>query len=379
MFRRFAILALSLAAFDASRAAELTDILDLPAEHTPFALSTTLVDIERTGQRLVAVGEYGVILYSDDEGASWRQAKVPVQTMLTAVDFPDSDLGWAVGHDAVILHSRDGGATWERQLDGRSTGRLLLEAAVAWEADVQARADAAGDEAGEELLMELDAAQLAVSDAEREIEVGPNRPFLDVEFTDRQHGIAVGAFGYLFETRDGGQTWKSASSHVPNFEGLHLYAIAGNGGDRLFLVGEFGFAARSTDGGASWERLDLGYDGTLFNLTVSRNAVWLFGLRGNAFYSSNGGQDFATVKLPVEASLLGGAGLPGGGVVLVGTGGAFAALRDGGATVEALNSGARRNLAAVAVDGEGNFVLAGEGGIRRQTANGDHLPASYSQ
>jgi photosystem II stability/assembly factor-like uncharacterized protein len=54
------------------------------------------------------------ILTSEDGGATWRtQAKVPAS--LYAVRFADASNGWAVGDAALIYHTRDGGATWTEQ------------------------------------------------------------------------------------------------------------------------------------------------------------------------------------------------------------------------------------------------------------------------
>ena len=64
------------------------------------------------GSRLVVVGERGHVLLSDDNGASWAQASVPVRVLLTAVHMRGERTGWAVGHDATILRTRDDGETW---------------------------------------------------------------------------------------------------------------------------------------------------------------------------------------------------------------------------------------------------------------------------
>ena len=45
---------------------------------------TVLQAITQAGQRLVAVGERGLVLLSDDAGKHWRQAQVPVSVTLTA-------------------------------------------------------------------------------------------------------------------------------------------------------------------------------------------------------------------------------------------------------------------------------------------------------
>src|SRR6185295_6805846 len=90
------------------------DPANKPAEHEPFAATSLLLDLARAGSRLVAVGERGHVMLSDDEGATWRQAKsVPTRDMLTAVFFADGEYGWAVGHDETILNTVDGGRSEE--------------------------------------------------------------------------------------------------------------------------------------------------------------------------------------------------------------------------------------------------------------------------
>jgi photosystem II stability/assembly factor-like uncharacterized protein len=91
------------------------DAANLPAEIEPLAATSLLLDLGLAGKRLVAVGERGHVLLSDDQGATWRQARsVPTRDMLTAVYFVDADYGWAVGHDETILNTTDGGETWVR-------------------------------------------------------------------------------------------------------------------------------------------------------------------------------------------------------------------------------------------------------------------------
>ena len=54
------------------------DVLDAPATKSPLAPRTLLNGLARAGDRLVAVGQRGHALYSDDLGTSWKQADVPV-------------------------------------------------------------------------------------------------------------------------------------------------------------------------------------------------------------------------------------------------------------------------------------------------------------
>ena len=70
----------------------------LPAEHVSAAASTQILAATRAGKRIVAVGDHGVVLLSDNDGKTYRQAKtVPVSSTLTAVAFTDASTGWAAG------------------------------------------------------------------------------------------------------------------------------------------------------------------------------------------------------------------------------------------------------------------------------------------
>ena len=81
-----------------------------------LATKAPLLALTQIGPRLVAVGDFGVILLSDDAGATWRQAEsVATRNMLTAVTFADANRGWAVGQGGTVLHTADGGQNWALQ------------------------------------------------------------------------------------------------------------------------------------------------------------------------------------------------------------------------------------------------------------------------
>ena len=265
--RSFALLAPA-----ASPAAELRDVLDTPAATSAFARMGLLNGLARAGKRVVAVGQRGHVLYSDDAGRTWVQAKVPVSSDLVAVTFPTPSHGWAVGHDGVVLHSADAGATWIRQLDGRSAGQAM----VAWYA-----AEAAKGGSG-------DAAKL-LDEAKRFAEQGAENPFLDVWFENERTGFVVGAFNLILRTADGGKTWEPWLHRTDNPKTLHLYAIRPAGG-ALYIAGEQGLLLKLDAQSGRFRALELPYQGTLFGITGSAKSAVVFGLRGNAFRSADGGK-----------------------------------------------------------------------------------------
>src|SRR5690606_23612359 len=91
---------LALAAPLPLQAADAAAVLSI---ESPLAVTSLLLDVTHAGKRLVAVGDRGHILFSEDAGRNWVQARVPSRQLLTAVYFVDDKHGWAVGHDAQIL------------------------------------------------------------------------------------------------------------------------------------------------------------------------------------------------------------------------------------------------------------------------------------
>ena len=61
------------------------DVLDTPAQKSPLASRGIVTGLGRAGKRVVAVGQRGHVLFSDDAGEKWQQAEVPVSADLVAV------------------------------------------------------------------------------------------------------------------------------------------------------------------------------------------------------------------------------------------------------------------------------------------------------
>lgn len=264
---------------------------------TPKAQTSAMLAVARAGQRLVAGGERGVVLLSDDQGSSWRQAPTPARASLTAVQFVDAQHGWALGHLGVILRTQDGGATWTKQMDGFQLIKLFEQAA-------QHLGDDKAAQAAEDYV------QLLSDD-------GPDKPWLGLHFTDAQNGIVVGAYNLALRTRDGGATWQPISFALPNPKSLHLYSVKVLG-NTVVIVGEQGLLMRSDDGGATFTTMTSAYKGTWFGLVIVGEADWLvYGLRGTAYRTTDRGANWQPVATNVSVTLSSGLRLKDGRVVLV--------------------------------------------------------------
>ncbi|MBW7850342.1 MAG: hypothetical protein H3C38_07600 [Rhodospirillales bacterium] len=319
--------------------AELADVLDRPSLQTPRAATRTLLAVARADQRLVVVGERGIVLFSDDDGATWKQASVPVSVTLTNLHFIGREKGWAVGHSGVVLHTSDGGKNWIKQLDGITAAQIML--------------DAARQRGGPEL-----------AEAEALVADGPDKPFLDVWFRDASHGFVVGAYGLAFATDDGGKTWQPWSSRLPNPMGKHLYRICWRG-DELWIAGEQGALFRSLDGGGSFVEVESPYEGTFFGAVAGdAGEIVAYGLRGNIFQSPDG-LTWSKVANQAEASVSDGLRLADGTLILVDEAGRTLHSADGGRTFRPLPELQPWPVTGVAQAPDGHLILIGVRGVTR--------------
>lgn len=328
-------------------AAAVGSPLSTPAMQVAPAQKSVLIDLARAGERLVAVGERGLVLLSDDHGQSWRQAAVPVSVSLSAVQFVDATHGWAVGHAGVVLASRDGGESWSVQLDGVRAAQIELDAAKAEQADA----------------VDQDSAEARIQSAERLLADGADKPLLALEFVDAQRGLIVGAYGLALQTRDGGASWQSVVGHIDNPMGMHLYAISRQG-TSWFLAGEQGYLARSDDDGASFAQLASPYEGSFFTLqSRTDGALLVGGLKGHAFISRDAGASFQQLPVRMPVSFSDATRLADGHVVLANHAGLL--LVSQGDALRPLRKPLGKPVSSLIEAADGSLIVAGFTGLLR--------------
>jgi photosystem II stability/assembly factor-like uncharacterized protein len=352
-FVRSAVITLALAA--AAARADWTDPALADAEPMPQAASALVLDVTVLDDgRLVAVGERGHVLLSDDRGGSWRQAPVPTRATLTAVA-ASGDVVIAAGHDGVIVRSTDAGDSWTRVRE-----------------------------------------DVFDPDSERTTN---GAPLLDVLMLDGNRALAIGAYSLMLASSDAGASWTAqtlpaVAADAPDVDDAdgdapatgqvdellfdqdelmldaeddpHLNAIARLDAGRLFIVAERGASFLSDDDGASWTRRPLPYDGSMFGLEpLGAGRVLAYGLRGNALVSDDNGENWRELDTGTDLSLYGAARVGSDGVLLVGANGLL--LR----TTLALDGFSQQaqeeaGILADALDlGEDGILLLGELGLQR--------------
>ena len=290
-----------------------TGLKQQSARINPYASEEMLLGATQADKRLIAVGDHGTILLSDDEGKTFRQAKsVPTRATLNSVSFANKNIGWAAGHWGTILKTTDGGETWTLQ-----------------------RSD-----------------------------TGTDRPLFAVLAIDPGHAVAVGLWSLVLTTADGGAQWGNVNLSLPPDGGKadrNLFGLFSNNGI-LYAPAERGLVLRSNDNGNTWSYLSTGYKGTFWTgMAFSDGTLLVGGLRGTVFRSSDAGKTWQQVDSHSKSSITAFAGL-GNSIVAVGLDGVVLRSTDGGRTFTATQREDRTALTAVVTTAAGE-VFFSKGGV----------------
>jgi photosystem II stability/assembly factor-like uncharacterized protein len=173
----------------------------------------------------------GHVLRTRNGGQSWGMVGSTGKGNWYHGDYVDSLWGWAAG-DSGISRSTDGGRSWIRQNTG-ITERLWDVSGVS-----RLRAWAVGE----------NGRIVATTDGGTSwtIQTSPVSTVLrSVDFVDSLHGVACG-YGYILETRNGGNTWNlhavGDNNAITLVDSLEGWAV----GNRIY---------HTTDGGTTWQEV----------------------------------------------------------------------------------------------------------------------------
>jgi photosystem II stability/assembly factor-like uncharacterized protein len=285
---------------------------------TPSQLAShdLLLASTMAGDRLVAVGQFGHIVLSDDGGKTWHQAKsVPTQVTLTSVYFVNDKVGFAGGHDTTVIRTEDGGETWTPSFH-----------------DIDAQA-----------------------------------PIMSVYFVDENRGFAMGAFSFMIETTDGGKTWEQRELIAGSNEDSHLNKAFATNDGVILIAAEFGKVFRSEDQGATFTEVASGYEGSFWGgMSLKDGSALVFGMRGNVYRSTDSGQTWARIDSGTDKSVGGGVELANGNVVLVGLQGYVGYSTDNGKSFTEVTRADRLGYVSVLQAADNKIVIFGEPGVKTQ-------------
>ena len=205
-----------------------------------------------------------------------------------------------------------------------------------------------------------------------------------VFFLDQNRGWAVGGYGVLLATEDGGKTWKVRPR--PTEDSLrdiyfadsnngwilcerNLYQLKSNSEPRTYLM-------NTTDGGEKWQRVSIpraDVNARLVRAVFSPSGRgWAFGEDGVVFKSSAEGGKWTRLPSPTRHLLLGGTFIDDNRGWLVGAGATILQTSDGGETWHVSKLTETQGVRFNATSFIGNRLgwAVGSGGAVFRTVNG---------
>ena len=203
----------------------------------------------------------------------------------------DGSLGLAVGIAGALLRSEDGGLTWVQQ-PSLATGAILG-------LDCTSSAALAVGQGG--LILKRE------GEVWRKTESGTEARLLSVSSNEDGLAVAVGGFGTVLRSRDGGGSWEPLEfdweALLNDFMEPHIYDVQVSAEGRITIVGEFGLVLHSTDGGDSWEMTHHG-EASLFALELDGNVGYAVGQNGVVLRTEDGAQTWRELFSGTQANLL---------------------------------------------------------------------------
>src|SRR5262245_51347621 len=195
--------------------------------------------------------------------------------ILLRMAFANDQVGWAVGESGMIQYTEDGGGAW--LIQDSSTRKLLYDVAA-----IDAKQAWAVGASGKLL---------------RTIDGGPNwnekssevaETLRAVHFVDAKHGWAVGTRGTIIATNNGGARWERQTSGVQlNLNDVFFIKVKegqGEGRTEGWIAGDRGLLLHTTDGGVTWEGVELSTNANLARLFfIAPDCGWVVGTSGAIF------------------------------------------------------------------------------------------------
>ncbi|MBN2091773.1 T9SS type A sorting domain-containing protein [candidate division KSB1 bacterium] len=126
----------------------------------------------------------------------------------------------------------------------------------------------------------------------RIIEVPWPHDLADVNFPTSLVGYAVGLDGHIIKTTDGGESWTKLEITYLN----NLNRVRFRDTDTGWTIGEKGMILHTTDGGTTWQKQPSGTVEDLRGMfIINEESVCVVGMNSTVLYSDNNGQSFSAI------------------------------------------------------------------------------------
>lgn len=299
----------------AAHAASVDKAIDVVLKGT---VHQTLYAIGFEGQRGIAVGGNGEVQSSEDGGKTWKFSKLPTDLAMLGVHV-DAARSIAVGQTGSAFLKTAGGE-WEAVKTG--TEKRLFSV----NSNVGGLATAVGEFGG--LILSEDGGRtwhpLTLDWMQVGTEGGAEPHLYGTHVAADGTITVVGEFGLVLRSTDRGRNWS-----VQNKAAASLFDVEIRDDGKGYAVGQDGYALKTTDGGVTWTCIDVGSKAILNGVHSSPDGRVTITAMREMMVSSDDGASWSSVSNPeVTTVWYVGVDSPGTDVLAVGQAGRI--IRVGG-------------------------------------------------
>jgi photosystem II stability/assembly factor-like uncharacterized protein len=207
-----------------------------------------------------------------------------------------------------------------------------------------------------------------IEEMEFAISQGADKPLFRVRFHSETFGHALGAYGMIMVTRDGGKNWQHLLHVMENLSFYHFFDFAPLPEEgKFFICGEAGlFMVGDINAQSGLPIVSSPWEGSFFTSSdTADGAIVLGGLRGRMFRTADVGQTWTVVAKPTTSSMVDSILLADGRLVAIAMAGEVLMSTDDGNSFTQLPLGNKGRIYSVAEGPEGTLLLAGPDGIQK--------------
>jgi len=229
------------------------------------------------------------VMVTSDGGLTWTDTSPTGYNRLNAVEFLDSNTGWACGINRTLLKTTDGGISWVNKTENYFWSTFH---------DIHFFDDSTGLLVGDGMVrLTFDAGHTWDS---------------IVHFSDDSYmhafsgwgdgGVAVGWAGAISSTFDGGSSWENYKSNITT-PFLDIGFLSSNRGYAISGYTNSKNLISSVDGGSSWIVDTIVENGPFYKMQVSGQCIYLLNSSSQLMKTTNAGADWQLLDVPSETSI----------------------------------------------------------------------------
>ena len=237
------------------------------AEQSPIRRTDNIQAVSAFRQTIVAVGSAGLILASQDGGATWQRHEMSSWPSFLDITSCADGLFAALAFEGEVWLSTDSGTNWSRnELPTEEAPQAIQcdPAGNLWVVGSFSTISISRDGGASWTLSSLDEDVI----------------YTDIQFFDEQTAYIAGEFGTLMKTTDGGANWEFMTPMPDEFYPQSMYF---EDLDKGWIAGLGGVLLATEDGGQTWNVQSTGSLVTLYTMARADGHIFVAGGEGSLF------------------------------------------------------------------------------------------------